>query len=106
MIRASLGMSASTWAAVKYRSATDALFDEDRVHFLGPVNAARQGELDIRRSARPRDEVDDGARRGRRTIPVPGLEHDAHLAQRFDERGAIEDGDVTGRQQRRRAGAP
>src|SRR3989454_6976005 len=106
MIRASLGISASTSTAVKYRSATDALLDEDRVHFLGPVNAARQGELDVRRPARSGDEVDDGARRGRPAIAVPGLEEDAHLAQRFDERGAIEDGDVTGRQQRRRARAP
>src|SRR2546425_12425743 len=106
MTRVSLGIRASTSAAVKYRSATDAPLDEDRVHFLGPVNAASQGELDVRGPARAGDEVDDGAGAGRRRVPVPGLEKHADLAQRFDERGATEDGDVIRRAQGRRAGAP
>src|SRR5213083_1625504 len=99
MIRVSLGMSASTSAAVKYRSATKAPVHEDRVHFLRPVHPARQGELDVRSPARTRDEVDDGAIGRRRAVSVPGLEKHADLRQRFDERGAIEQGDVAGRQQ-------
>src|SRR5437899_2207880 len=84
MTRVSLGIRASTSAAAKYRSATDAPLDEDRVHFLGPVNAACQGELDVRGPARAGDEVDDGAGAGPRGVPVPGLEEPADLAQRRD----------------------
>src|SRR5262245_56954149 len=103
MMRVSLGMSASTSAGEKYRSATKAPVHEDRVHFLGPVNPARQRELDVSRPARPRDEVDDGARAGRCPVSVPGLEEHADLVQRLDERCAIEERDVAWRQERRRA---
>src|SRR3989442_8114314 len=106
MTRVSLGIRASTSAAVKYRSATDAPLDEDRVHFLGPVNAACQGELDVPGPAPAGDEVDDGPGAGRRRVPVPGLEKHADLAQRFDARAAIQHGDVIRRPPTPRAATP
>src|SRR5262245_24477413 len=96
LMRVSRGLSAQTSPGEKYRSATTGPTHEDRVHFLGHVNPACQGELDVGRPARPRDEVDDGARAGRNPIAVPGLEEHADLVQRLDERCAIEERDVTG----------
>src|SRR5438128_9903463 len=98
----SLGMRASTSPAVKYRSATDSPLDEDRVHFPGPVDAPGQGELDVGGPARAGDEVDDGARPGRRAVPVPGLEEHADLLQRVDERCANAQGEVSDGQHGRR----
>src|SRR5258705_12537845 len=92
MIRVSLGMSASTSAAVKCRSATKTPVHEDRVHFLGPVHSARQGELDVRSPARTRDEVDDGAIGGPAAPPRAGPPKNAAPGRRFGPPAADETG--------------
>src|SRR5262249_58773957 len=97
MMRVSLGMSASTSVGEKYRSATKAPVHEDRVHFLGPVNPAGQGELDVGGPARARDEIDDGARGGRGAVSPPGPGKNARLGERPGRRPAIHRGGVAGR---------
>src|SRR2546426_733927 len=106
MSGASAGISASTSRGVKWRSATDRRLDEDRVHLLRPVHAARERQLDIRRPARAGDEADDGSAGPRRTVGVPELEEHAGLRERLDERRPVEERDVVGRQERRRARSP
>src|SRR5262249_50872168 len=86
MMRVSLGMSASTSAGEKYRSATKAPVHEDRVHFLGPVNPACQGELDVGGPARARDEIDDGARGGGGGRSPPGPRKKPRPGEGADER--------------------
>src|SRR6266446_9710034 len=90
----SAGISASTSRGAKWRSATDRRLDEDRVHLLWPVHAARERQLDIRRSARAGDEADDGPAVPRLTVGVPELEEHARLRERLDERRPVEERDV------------
>src|SRR5439155_25591353 len=99
MSGASAGISASTSRGVKWRSATDRRLDEDRVHLLRPVHAARERQLDIRRPARAGDEGNDGPAVPRLTVDVPELEKHARLRERLDERCPVEERDVIGRQE-------
>src|SRR5260370_13896967 len=103
MILVSTGISASTSDGEKYRSATEPSLHEDRMDFLGAVHAARERQLDVRRAARSRDDVDCAPAPGRELAVVPGLQEHTDLAQRLHERAPIEHGHVIRRQEWRRA---
>src|SRR6266542_3153662 len=73
------------------------------MNFLWPVHAAGQGQLDVGGARWPGDEVDDGTRHAPRRIGMERFQHGAHLLQRLEEAGPIEDGHVGRRQEGGRA---